>query len=78
MSEPRPTDRGTWRLVARRDFWVRLRDRGFVISTVITLAVLSILILIRANNAGLDAVVRPRGDSRERSSRGRRQLWGRV
>ncbi|MGZ8565970.1 MAG: ABC transporter permease [Actinomycetota bacterium] len=55
MSEPRPTDRGTWRLVARRDFWVRLRDRGFVISTVITLAVLSILILIRANNQGSTA-----------------------
>ena len=24
------SDRGTWRLVARRDFWVRLRDKGFL------------------------------------------------
>ena len=50
MTDTRRTDRGTWRLVARRDFWVRLRDRGFVISTVITLAVLSILIVLRATN----------------------------
>jgi ABC-2 type transport system permease protein len=45
---PAPTDRGTWLLVARRDFRVRLRDKGFVISTAITLTVLSILILVRA------------------------------
>lgn len=45
---PAPTDRGTWLLVARRDFRVRLHDKGFVISTAITLTVLSILILIRA------------------------------
>ena len=51
-AELRRTDRGTWRLVARRDFWVRLRDRGFVISTVITLAVLSVFIVLRANNLG--------------------------
>jgi ABC-2 type transport system permease protein len=43
-------DRGTWRLVARRDFWVRLRDRGFLISTAITLVILCALILIRANS----------------------------
>jgi ABC-type Na+ efflux pump permease subunit len=43
-------DRGTWRLVARRDFWVRLRDRGFMISTAITLVILCGLILIRANS----------------------------
>jgi ABC-2 type transport system permease protein len=43
-------DRGTWRLVARRDFWVRLRDRGFLISTAITLVILCGLILIRANS----------------------------
>ena len=35
------TDRGTWWLVAQRDFWYRLRDKGFVISTGITLAVLT-------------------------------------
>ncbi len=52
MSEPRSdvrtTDRGMWLVVARRDFWVRLRDRGFVISTAITLIVLSIFILLGA------------------------------
>jgi ABC-2 type transport system permease protein len=37
-----------WLVVARRDFWVRLRDRGFVISTAITLVVLSIFIVLRA------------------------------
>ena len=45
---PGASDRGTWRLVAARDFWVRLRDRGFMISTAITLTVLTVLILIRA------------------------------
>ncbi len=44
----RETDRGMWRVVAARDFRVRLRDKGFVISTAITLTVLSIFILIRA------------------------------
>ena len=44
-------DRGTWKLVARRDFWVRLRDRGFLISTAITLVILTALILIRADTA---------------------------
>lgn len=51
MSGPedvRGTDRGMWRVVATRDFRVRLKDRGFVISTAITLLVLSIFILIRA------------------------------
>jgi ABC-2 type transport system permease protein len=37
-----------WWVVAKRDFWVRLRDRGFVISTAITLVVLSIFIVLRA------------------------------
>lgn len=41
-------DRGAWRLVAVRDFSVRLRERGFIISTAITLAVLSTLILLGA------------------------------
>ena len=38
------TDRGTWRLVARRDFWVRIRERSFLISTLINIAVISILV----------------------------------
>jgi ABC-2 type transport system permease protein len=47
-SDVRTTDRGMWWVVAKRDFWVRLRDRGFVISTAITLVVLSIFIVLRA------------------------------
>ncbi len=54
---PRPTDRGAWRLVAARDFTVRLRDKGFVISTVITLTVLSVFILLRAFAGSDDASV---------------------
>jgi ABC-2 type transport system permease protein len=50
--EPAATDRGMWRVVAARDFWVRLRDKGFVISTMITLTVLSVFILIRAYTGG--------------------------
>ena len=50
--EPAATDRGMWRVVASRDFWVRLHDKGFVISTSITLAVLTIFILIRAYGGG--------------------------
>ena len=46
--QTRETDRGMWRVVAGRDFRVRLRDKGFVISTAITSTVLSIFILIRA------------------------------
>jgi len=52
VSEPRPTDRGAWRLVAARDFTVRLRDKGFIISTAITLTVLSTLILLGAYGGG--------------------------
>jgi ABC-2 type transport system permease protein len=48
-------DRAMWRVVAARDFWVRLRDKGFVISTLITLSVLSIFILIRAFGGGPDS-----------------------
>jgi len=44
----RDDDRGAWRLVAQRDLWVRVRDRGFVISTVITMTVLTVIILLRA------------------------------
>ena len=50
--EPAATDRGMWRVVAARDFSVRLRDKGFVISTMITLTVLSVFILIRAYTGG--------------------------
>lgn len=46
--EPKPTDRGAWRLVAVRDFRVRLRDKGFFISTGITLTVLTVFIVLRA------------------------------
>lgn len=49
---PRETDRGTWWLVAQRDFWFRLRDKGFLISTGITLAVFTIFILIAAYGGG--------------------------
>jgi ABC-2 type transport system permease protein len=42
------TDRGAWILVTRREFWVRLRDRGFLISTAITVTVLSLFILANA------------------------------
>ena len=50
--DPAATDRGTWRVVAARDFSVRLRDKGFVISTLITITVLSIFILLRAYASG--------------------------
>jgi ABC-2 type transport system permease protein len=42
-------DRGTWRLVAARDFWVRLRERSFLISTLLNVAVISILVLARTS-----------------------------
>lgn len=45
-------DRGTWRLVARRDFWVRLRERSFLVSTVLNVTVISILVLARAFSDG--------------------------
>lgn len=45
---PRETDRGAWRIVARRDFWTRLRDKGFLISTAITVAVFTVFILVQA------------------------------
>lgn len=41
-----------WRVVAARDFSVRLRDKGFVISSAITVTVLSVFILIRAYGGG--------------------------
>ncbi|MEX0651374.1 MAG: ABC transporter permease [Actinomycetota bacterium] len=47
-AETPATDRRAWRLVAARDFTVRLRDKGFFISTAITLTVLSTLILLGA------------------------------
>ena len=45
-------DRGTWRLIARRDFWVRLRERSFLISTLLNVGVISVLILARAAGGG--------------------------
>jgi ABC-2 type transport system permease protein len=47
-----PDDRGAWRLVARRDFWVRIRERSFLVSTLINLAVISILVVLRAVSGG--------------------------
>ena len=52
---PARTDRGMWRVVAARDFSVRLRDKGFVISTAITVTVLTVFILVRAYASGTDA-----------------------
>jgi ABC-2 type transport system permease protein len=49
------SDRGTWRLVARRDFWVRLRERSFLVSTLLNVIVISILVLARAFGGGGDA-----------------------
>jgi len=42
-------DRGAWRLIAARDFWVRLRERSFLISTLLNLGVISVLVLLRAS-----------------------------
>ena len=41
-------DRGAWRLVAVRDFWVRLRERSFLISTLLNIGVISVLVLANA------------------------------
>jgi len=49
---PDTSARRMWLVVARRDFSVRLRDKGFVISTALTLTVLSVFVLIRANAGG--------------------------
>ncbi len=46
------TDRGAWRLVAARDFRVRLRERSFIVSTLINLAVISVLIVLRGVSGG--------------------------
>jgi ABC-2 type transport system permease protein len=48
----RATDRGSWLLVTKREFWVRLRDRGFLISTSITVLVLSGFIVANALGSG--------------------------
>src|SRR6185436_14090760 len=39
------TDRGVWRTISRREFVERIRDRGFQVSTAITLLILVGLIL---------------------------------
>lgn len=51
----RATDRGMWRLVAWRDFRVRLREKGFAISSAITLTVLTVFILLRAYGGVVDS-----------------------
>ncbi len=68
MSE-RPTDRGMWRVVAGRDFSVRLRDKGFVISTAITLTVLTVFIVLRAVGGGTDRFELGTVDGRELADR---------
>ncbi len=50
--DPAATDRGMWRVVARRDFVVRIREKGFLISTALTLGVLTVFVLIRAYGGG--------------------------
>lgn len=42
-------DSGAWRLIAARDFWVRLRERSFLISTLLNLGVISVLVLLHAS-----------------------------
>jgi ABC-2 type transport system permease protein len=44
-----------WRLVAWRDFRVRLREKGFAISSAITLTVLTVFILLRAYGGVVDS-----------------------
>lgn len=44
----RDTDRGSWLLVMKREFWVRLRDKGFLVSSSITVLVLSGFIVASA------------------------------
>jgi ABC-2 type transport system permease protein len=46
--------KGIWRLVATRDFWVRLRERSFLVSTLINLVVISVIITISAIGEGGD------------------------
>lgn len=41
-----PTDHGVWRVIARREFVERIRDRGFQVSTAITLAILVGVIVV--------------------------------
>jgi ABC-2 type transport system permease protein len=47
-SEPDIIARRMWLVVAKRDFWVRLRERGFVISTALTMTVLTVFVLLKA------------------------------
>lgn len=44
--------KGIWKLVAKRDFWVRLRERSFLVSTLINLTVISVIIVISAIGEG--------------------------
>ncbi len=49
---PEPSAGRMWLVVARRDFWVRLRDKGFVISTALTVTVLTVFVLLSAYGGG--------------------------
>jgi ABC-2 type transport system permease protein len=51
-SEPDISARRMWLVVAKRDFWVRLRERGFVISTALTMTVLTVFVLLKAYGGG--------------------------
>ncbi|MEU8894553.1 ABC transporter permease [Nocardia sp. NPDC048505] len=42
MSGPEPATRGLWRIVTQREITVKLRDRNFLVSTAITIAVIVI------------------------------------
>jgi ABC-2 type transport system permease protein len=48
---PAPNDRGVWRIVARREFVERIRDRGFQISTGVTVGIL-LLVIVLSSFAG--------------------------
>ncbi|HSJ51995.1 MAG TPA: ABC transporter permease [Actinomycetota bacterium] len=46
MKERGRSHRGDWAIVARREFVERGRDRGFVISTIITLVILVVIVVV--------------------------------
>ncbi len=51
QSTPRASARGAWRLIAQREILVKLRDRSFVFSTFLTLAIIAASIGWQAWNA---------------------------
>ncbi len=52
MTGPSAGDAGAWRLVALREFTGRVRDRGFLVSTGITVAILTVFLLIQTFAGG--------------------------